>query len=1194
MSAPTKQTAARRPATQKANSRVTQYVDQQLERTRRQVKSTDLIASLLLLVVMVVGFLLLAAIVDAWVFTLTPLMRWSALLLLVAGCIGMMAFSIWPLLTKKINPDYAAKMLEDSKPGFRNSVLNYVWFRKKPDGIRSAVFDAVARQAAVDLNSVPADSSVDRSKVIRLGFWLVGVTAAFIVYFMLSPKNPFQTLNRVMFPSADLAKPAVVTISDVTPGNDSVFFGDQVEITAKVYGPHSPDEVQLVYSTNDSRQLGQVMLMQPDPTTPRQYKVDLTKNTGGLRESLEYEIVARDGQSGKFEIKVAPRPSIAIESIYIESPKYTKLKPQTTLQGAIDGVEGATVTLSATANLEIDNATIEFLKKQPTAPNEDQKFKLVRAPMKMNVDSKNARIIFQLTLDTNREKPFATHYRLNFTSTGGKSPEAPNVYPIRIIPDLAPELEVRNPTEPESKVAANGRLAVVAMANDLDYEISVVKININRRGNEIASKVLPLKIQADSGRKAQARYLIKPKELGLKPGDQGVFYLTAADNRTTYFSDTDPAPNVTRSKNYSFTVTEPNKGADSQSNKNEAADPPPSDGDPDEKNQDSESSEENSKGEEGTGASDKGDSDDSGEPNDNSDSGDDESAKPDGSESSEDAGASDSKQENQPSENSQDDNSEAGTEGSNDPQPSEENPSESPSDDNSEGGEPESDSAPEDGGSGASDQNPQDPADGGGGSEAEDPGGEPENKTDGGGGDQRPSDDPDADASNARSGNDPTGGDASDTAPENKDEGLTEGDEQLSSDASEAEQVRRLEELLSENPELREKSADQEQANADQNPEGENNPEGGRPSQTENPEIPQDNDGSDDRNSEPEDPSEAGNQADPQQKQQTPRAEDNPGSPGSDSESPNSQDPQDSTNDDPSGNDSSSDTGESDSQKASDGDPASDSKSDQPKNQQDPEGAPKKPSGEAKAGEPESGQPESGDPNAGQPGDQPESQDPTDSKSSDAQGGDEPKSEGPADSNQESKPSKQESPSKPGQPPSGQSPESAPPGGESDGPAGEESGESDGPPQQTKPKGDGGNLAGSGDQGQQALMREKENLEYSQKKIDLLLDDLRSQRQNPNEELLKKMNWSAQDLNDFIDSHDEMRAAAEQGEVQAKRNYERRLKSYGLRPAANSRAVAGNKEKAGEVNQDGAVNEVPPEQKFEFNSFLQDLQRAQQ
>ena len=515
MSAPTKQTAAKRPANSKAKSRVTHYVDQQLERTRRQVKSTDLISAGLLLMVTIVGFFLLLAVIDAWVLTLTPLMRWSALLLLVGGCACMMVFSIWPLLTKKINPDYAAKMLEESKPGFRNSVLNYVWFRKKPENIRSAVFDAVARQAAVDLNSVPADSSVDRSKLIRLGFWLVGVTAAFIIYFMLSPKNPFQTLNRILFPGADLAKPAVVTISEVTPGTVSVFFGDQVEITAKVYGQHSPEDVKLVYSTDDGRQSGQVMIMEPDPTTPRQYKIDLTKNTGGLRESLEYEIIARDGQSGKFEINVAPRPAITIDSIQIIPPKYTKLKPHTTLQGDIDGVEGAKIVLNAAANLEIQNASIELLNEVPTAPNQDQRFTLARAPLDMKVDSKTARRTFQLTLDANREKPMATHYRLNFNSVTGKSPEALNVYPIRIIPDLAPELEIKTPTAAESKVPANGRLAVVATANDLDYEIAFIKIDIEHRGNQVRSKELPLKRQADNGQRAQARFEIKPDKLGL-------------------------------------------------------------------------------------------------------------------------------------------------------------------------------------------------------------------------------------------------------------------------------------------------------------------------------------------------------------------------------------------------------------------------------------------------------------------------------------------------------------------------------------------------------------------------------------------------------------------------------------------------------------------------------------------------------
>jgi len=80
----------------------------------------------------------------------------------------------------------------------------------------------------------------------------------------------------------------------------------------------------------------------------------------------------------------------------------------------------------------------------------------------MTVDAKNAKATFQLQLDTNREKPFATHYRLNFRSIDGKTPAAPNIYPIRVIPDLAPELEVRAPISAESEVPANGALKVAA------------------------------------------------------------------------------------------------------------------------------------------------------------------------------------------------------------------------------------------------------------------------------------------------------------------------------------------------------------------------------------------------------------------------------------------------------------------------------------------------------------------------------------------------------------------------------------------------------------------------------------------------------------------------------------------------------------------------------------------------------------
>ena len=125
-----------------------------------------------------------------------------------------------------VNPSFAAKMIEESKPTFKNSLINYLSLRKSPKAAHRAVLDAVANRAATDLSTVPEDATVDRSNVIRVGFILVAIAVATVAYMMLSPKNPFQTVGRILAPTAKIAKPAIVQISEVDPGDASVFFGD--------------------------------------------------------------------------------------------------------------------------------------------------------------------------------------------------------------------------------------------------------------------------------------------------------------------------------------------------------------------------------------------------------------------------------------------------------------------------------------------------------------------------------------------------------------------------------------------------------------------------------------------------------------------------------------------------------------------------------------------------------------------------------------------------------------------------------------------------------------------------------------------------------------------------------------------------------------------------------------------------------
>ena len=105
-------------------AKVKGYVNQQLEKTRKQVKTIDFISGALVLVAFTIGFLLFAAMVDAWIWPMSRLGRWAFLFIWLGSCLGYTAISIVPLLMKRINPDYAAKMIEEAKPSFSNSLMN--------------------------------------------------------------------------------------------------------------------------------------------------------------------------------------------------------------------------------------------------------------------------------------------------------------------------------------------------------------------------------------------------------------------------------------------------------------------------------------------------------------------------------------------------------------------------------------------------------------------------------------------------------------------------------------------------------------------------------------------------------------------------------------------------------------------------------------------------------------------------------------------------------------------------------------------------------------------------------------------------------------------------------------------------------------------------------------------------------------
>ena len=1145
-------------------TRVQQYVDGQLEKTRRQVKSYELIVACLTWAVAVAAFFLVMSLLDAWVVSFSTFWRWIALAFLILGSAAWLVLFVVPLFLRKINLNYAAHMIEQATPDVKNSVLNYSLLRKQDETMNVAVMDAVSRQAAEKLNSIPSDSTIDRSQLIRIGFILVGVMAFAVTYKLLSPRDPLQTVQRILFPGHLIAKPASVQISEVTPGNARVFFGEPLPVTARVKGPHRPEDVRLIISSDDGQISDQSIPMTPDETG-RQYQGLISPSDAGIQQALHYRIEARDGVTPDYEIKVKANPSIAIETIELTPPAYTSLPKRTlTGRGDIEAIEGTEAMIFAVANLPIEVAYIELLNAVPDDDSQNPNATVMKPaspPIEMRLLPENrASGRFNVSLNSSRTRQRATHYQIRFVSTGNERNETPNVYPIRVTPDLAPEVRIVSPRSRQINVAANGRLPIRVEANDLDFAIDSVVLNMDHQGSQLVRKSLELESDNDNQR-VNCQFLFEPARYRMQPGDQVVFHAVASDNRVSIKSLAHD-PNISQTDNVTITITEAD--ADSDQNQDPQDRQPPDDGD--DQNDPDESPSEESRDEQGDKTGDQDQSMDDSPEN----SAEDGNAQNDSADQSDSQDSSETGDEGDPQDSGNPSGDEGGAEGSDagDQQPPEgsqsppeggqgsgqeenggsadqnqtgnqenseaEGRNESRNDGTSNQGDPQG--SPESGGT----QGGSEGSDSGGSSDAADgsSGGSPD-----GASAQGPAgtnqDDPDAQASDtpnqggSANGSQSNGGaqsdpgDAGNGQEGTRDESLKDGRrERLPKDAHDGDKFEKLDELLKDQPPS-DRSSDQEghQQGSDdsdrQQPNGDSNQ----------------SDRSDPENSGDQNGGGSSDQPSPDQKSKGEQ-----GSTGQQAGDQSSQAPEGSEGSQ--GSQASSESQGSESPEDSNSEPQSGGQSGQPSEDQG-EGSE---SSEGSAG------------SAGDPGQNDSNQPPSDSQ---AQPG-----SGTGQAGQPSQDSSQTADiNSNGQP--------------------NLSGESGVPT-----SGQQGSGAGSEQPNDEQLEKEEADLEHAKKATDLILNKLQDQQDNPDPDLLEKMNWTEQDLREFLDRWNKMKQNAGTGDPDSRKEYEEAIKSLGLRPDDRSRTIKNRDDDASGLNQDSSVIEPPADLAPDFNEFLRDRNRV--
>ncbi len=1232
-------------------SKVQHYVNRQLDKTGRQVKTTDLITRLIVGVLLFVTVLQVYAIIDAWVWAFNPAARWVCFISLLVGALVYGALAVAPLFLRRVHPDYAAKMIEDERPSFKNSLLNYVSLRKQPARTHTAIMDAVSKQAAMDLQTVPDEAAVDQSNIVRSGLLLLTVTGFAVIYWLLSPKDPLLSFSRVLLPSIKQSAPSVVQVLDVSPGDVEIFFGDSVEVAATIKGSFSLEDVKLIYSTTDGQLTDQEVAMQPESDANRRFTATLPQDQAGIQQSLVYRVVARDGQSPGYDIVVKPNPSISVDSLTITPPKYTRL-PVETLGGqdSIEGPEGSTVRIEALANLPIKLAYMELLKKKNGAssqtPGED--YRIVET-VKMLVDSQDPQRAageFLAVLNNDRSDSKASHYRLKFISTTDDRNQRANISPIRVIADLAPELDVINPVKNRSKLPVNETMLIDARAFDIDYGISSIELQMDNRGSNVFPPKTMQLTSEQGNQRVRGQLRFTPEKHFLQSGDMVVFALTANDNRVSHLSGM-LDPNSVQSRQYQIEITDavenpqtPPKDQHQQNKKDDAHPNPPHNDDqqqqpdqqkqpPNKTNSDDNSDQQDSgdqpadpKESETGSSADQSGSAESSQSSDSSggagsDSGDSESRNSEskgdqGAENSEhstDSGSSDSGSSDSGSQMNDGGRGQDGTpkQDGDRTEGAGQNP---PGPDSSGSGSPEQngsgkrDNQPEDSKESAvGNQSQQEPQQGSGkgsqegsqvGSQQQQPNGSPEG-TEGSAADSSGQSDESGNGEEQNPQQGPQGGD---------DQGQASGNRQsLGENATDGEVMSRLEEMIKE-----------EQAKEGQGQKGGREPADEASAAEQNTGTGKDPEQKNARQS-----AGTGSMQQDDAKAADKGAQNN--AQRGDGSSSSSQGEQDGTAKGSSGSKTGdqSDEGASseDSNKGQSnetggneaGDARTESGNENSTGAQEGKGQP----GQAKEG----GAPPSDQ--QGENGGNQQPQEPTAQQSGNQPaGGEQPAESGQQPGQQKNQQGQREQPQQGEQPGEGQGAQpgegqaqgqggQAQDGGAGSGEgagsgSGEGSGEGEGGGDgdgkgsgaASKPTKQGGG-SGSGGGRQHNMVKEKVNLEHARKATDMVLNRLEEERYDPDPDLLDELNWSKDDLNQFLDRWREMKRQAESGtDPAAKRRYEQAIKSLGLSPDARQRKVKGKSDKKTGFKTDSAVNRPPPKIAPAFKAYLRDRNRANQ
>jgi flagellar biosynthesis GTPase FlhF len=339
------------------------YVERQLDRTGRRVRFIDLAAALFGLAAAGLAFAAATMLLDR-ALHLSSFTRFVSLLLFLGAAGVFVAYGVVRPLRWRVNPRYAARLLEDTIDSDRNHVVNWVDLRgvKLPGVIKSSLRE----RAAKDLAQTDPDRAVSARRAYVAGgaFGLAFVVFLSLIFvFGLSLFGSLFARAVVPFGRDGAVTRTHVSIVRPEGGDAVVTMGKEVTIVAKVTGrvpaARAKDAPCLLYRRDESEPYRQ-RYMQPVEGSS---EWAATVAPGDVGEGFFYKVTAGDAETPEHRVTTRPRPLIQFFRVTYHHRPYVNRAARLESSRKLEALEGTEAEITIWATRDVASGRLLFAQE---------------------------------------------------------------------------------------------------------------------------------------------------------------------------------------------------------------------------------------------------------------------------------------------------------------------------------------------------------------------------------------------------------------------------------------------------------------------------------------------------------------------------------------------------------------------------------------------------------------------------------------------------------------------------------------------------------------------------------------------------------------------------------------------------------------------------------------------------------------